>query len=176
MALSVDDIKRMPVRQKVLALFVLFILLGFAYYSIYYQDAMQREEKLQQDLSAVQMELAQKQKLMEEAEGLGGVEFQLFEPLAPVEKEFYAELPVKISLTGVYHDTAIFFEKVAKLPRIVNVSDISMERREGTKDVNGPKGPILATSFLIKTYMFVEKPVEGSKKADGTDKKAAQKK
>jgi type IV pilus assembly protein PilO len=93
-----------------------------------------------------------------------------------VEKEFYAELPVKISLTGVYHDTAIFFEKVAKLPRIVNVSDISMERREGTKDVNGPKGPILATSFLIKTYMFVEKPVEGSKKADGTDKKAAQKK
>ena len=213
MALSVDDIKRMPVRQKVLALIVLFILLGFAYYSIYYQDAMQREEKLQQDLSAVQMELAQKQKLMEEklkfekeiaqlqellkvamaklpeqkeipgllismseAEGLGGVEFQLFEPLAPVEKEFYAELPVKISLTGVYHDTAIFFEKVAKLPRIVNVSDISMERREAAKDANGPKGPVLATSFLIKTYMFVEKPVEGSKKADGTDKKAAQKK
>jgi len=213
MALSVDDIKRMPVRHKVLALIVLFILLGFAYYSIYYQDAMQKEEKLQQDLSAVQMELAQKQKLMEEklkfekeiaqlqeqlkvamaklpeqkeipgllismseAEGLGGVEFQLFEPLAPVEKEFYAELPVKISLTGVYHDTAIFFEKVAKLPRIVNVSDISMERREGTKDANGHKGPVLATSFLIKTYMFVEKPVEGSKKVDGTDKKAAQKK
>lgn len=213
MALSVDDIKKMPVRQKVLALFVLFILLGFAYYSIYYQNAMQDEERLQQNLATLQIELAQKQKLMEEklkfekeiaqlqeqlkvamaklpeqkeipgllismseAEGLGGVEFQLFEPLAPVEKEFYAELPVKISLTGVFHDTAIFFEKVAKLPRIVNVSDISMERREGAKDANGPKGPVLATSFLIKTYMFVEKPVEGSKKADGTDKKAAQKK
>lgn len=213
MALSVDDIKKMPVRQKVLALFVLFILLGFAYYSIYYQSAMQDEERLQQNLATLQIELAQKQKLMEEklkfekeiaqlqeqlkvamaklpeqkeipgllismseAEGLGGVEFQLFEPLAPVEKEFYAELPVKISLTGVFHDTAIFFEKVAKLSRIVNVSDISMERREGAKDVNGPKGPVLATSFLIKTYMFVEKPVEGSKKVDGTDKKAAQKK
>jgi type IV pilus assembly protein PilO len=113
---------------------------------------------------------------MSEAEGLGGVEFQLFEPLAPVEKEFYAELPVKISLTGVYHDTAIFFEKVAKLPRIVNVSDLSMERREAAKDANGAKGPVLATSFLIKTYMFVEKPVEGSKKVDGTDKKAPQKK
>ncbi len=213
MALSVDDIKKMPVRQKVLALFVLFILLGFAYYSIYYQNAMQEEERLQQNLATLQIELAQKQKLMEEklkfekeiallqeqlkvamaklpeqkeipgllismseAEGLGGVEFQLFEPLAPVEKEFYAELPVKISLTGVYHDTAIFFEKVAKLPRIVNVSDLSMERREGAKDTNGSKGPVLATSFLIKTYMFVEKPVEGSKKVDGTDKKAAQKK
>ena len=213
MALSVDDIKKMPVRQKVLALFVLFILLGFAYYSIYYQNAMQEEERLQQNLATLQIELAQKQKLMEEklkfekeiaqlqeqlkvamaklpeqkeipgllismseAEGLGGVEFQLFEPLAPVEKEFYAELPVKISLTGVFHDTAIFFEKVAKLPRIVNVSDLSMERREGAKDVNGSKGPVLATSFLIKTYMFVEKPVEGSKKVDGTDKKAAQKK
>jgi type IV pilus assembly protein PilO len=113
---------------------------------------------------------------MSEAEGLGGVEFHLFEPLAPVEKEFYAELPVKITLSGVYHDTAVFFEKVAKLPRIVNVSDISMERRDGTKDGNAAKGPVLATSFLIKTYMFVEKPVEGSKKADGTDKKAAEKK
>jgi type IV pilus assembly protein PilO len=213
MALSVDDIKRMPVRQKVLALFVLFILVGFAYFSLYYQNAIADEERLEQNLAALQVELSQKQKLLEqkilfekeiaqlqeqlkiamaklpeqkeipgllismsEAEGLGGVEFQLFEPLAPVEKEFYAELPVKISLSGVYHDTAVFFEKVAKLPRIVNVSDISMERREGTKDGNGAKGPVLATSFLIKTYMFVEKPVEGSKKADGTDKKAAEKK
>jgi type IV pilus assembly protein PilO len=213
MALSVDDIKRMPLRQKVLALFVLFILFGFAYFSLYYQNAIMEEEKLEQSLAALQIELAQKQKLMEEkikfeqeiarlqeqlkvamaklpeqkeipgllismseAEGLGGVEFQLFEPLAPVEKEFYAELPVKISLTGVYHDTATFFEKVAKLPRIVNVSDISMEKRDGAKDGNGAKGPVLATSFLIKTYMFVEKPVEGSKKADGTDKKAAEKK
>jgi len=213
MALSVDDIKRMPVRQKVLALFVLFILVGFAYFSLYYQNALADEERLEQNLASLQVELSQKQKLLEqkilfekeiaqlqeqlkiamaklpeqkeipgllismsEAEGLGGVEFQLFEPLAPVEKEFYAELPVKISLSGVYHDTAVFFEKVAKLPRIVNVSDISMERREGTKDGNNAKGPVLATSFLIKTYMFVEKPVEGSKKADGTDKKAAEKK
>ena len=213
MALSVDDITRMPLRQKVLALFVLFILLGFAYFSLYYQNALIEEEKLEQNLAALQVELAQKQKLMEEkikfeqeiaqlqaqlkvamaklpeqkeipgllismseAEGLGGVEFQLFEPLAPVEKEFYAELPVKIALTGVYHDTVTFFEKVAKLPRIVNVSDISMEKREGVKDGNGAKGPVLATSFLIKTYMFVEKPVEGSKKADGSDKKAAEKK
>ena len=44
------------------------------------------------------------------------------------------------------------------------------------KDANGAKGPVLATSCLIKTYMFVEKPVEGSKKADGTDKKATEKK
>jgi type IV pilus assembly protein PilO len=213
MALSVDDIKGMPLRQKVLALFVLFILVGFAYFSLYYQNALADEERLEQNLASLQVELSQKQKLLEqkilfekeiaqlqeqlkiamaklpeqkeipgllismsEAEGLGGVEFQLFEPLAPVEKEFYAELPVKISLSGVYHDTAVFFEKVAKLPRIVNVSDISMERREGTKDGNGAKGPVLATSFLIKTYMFVEKPVEGSKKADGTDKKAAEKK
>ncbi len=137
---------------------------------------MTEEERLEQNLAALQVELSQKQKLLEqkilfekeiallqgqlkiamaklpeqkeipgllismsEAEGLGGVEFQLFEPLAPVEKEFYAELPVKISLSGVYHDTAVFFEKVAKLPRIVNVSDISMERREGTKEVTVPR-------------------------------------
>ncbi|HOR32155.1 MAG TPA: hypothetical protein PK391_07085, partial [Syntrophales bacterium] len=66
MALSVDDLKRMPLRQKVLAMFVFVILLGFAYYSLYYQAAMQEEEQLQQKLTALQTELSQKQKLMEE--------------------------------------------------------------------------------------------------------------
>jgi len=56
-------------------------------------------------------------------------------------------------VTGSFQNTVHFFEKVAKLPRIVNVSDISMGDR---KNVKG-RGDLITTSCTVKTYMFVDK-------------------
>lgn len=69
-------------------------------------------------------------------------------------EKFYQEIPVKVSLRGRFHNTLSFFEKLAFLPRIVNVVDITMA--EG-KDVKGT-GPVVKTDCIIKTYMFVDKP------------------
>ncbi len=55
-----------------------------------------------------------------------GLEFLLFEPRGEKIKEFYAEIPVSIIVTGNYHQTALFFDKVARLHRIVNVDNIKM--------------------------------------------------
>lgn len=82
-----------------------------------------------------------------------GLEFILFEPVASVNKEFYDEIPVNITVNGRFHDTAVFFEKVARLPRIVNITDLSMGGGKETAD----SGYSLTTSCRIKTYMFVEK-------------------
>ena len=79
-----------------------------------------------------------------------GLEFLLFEPKPEVRKEFYAEIPVAINVTGGYHDMAVFLDKIARLSRIVNVRDISMGR---TKD-----GLDLSTSCTAVTYKFVEGP------------------
>ncbi|MBM4270845.1 MAG: hypothetical protein FJ139_01605 [Deltaproteobacteria bacterium] len=87
----------------------------------------------------------------------------------PVEEKFYEEIPVDVSVNGSYHNTAIFFEKVAKLPRIVNVENISMSEVKGQK---GRRGHMVNTTCVIKTYMFLEKMEE--KKAD--EKKAPEKK
>jgi type IV pilus assembly protein PilO len=113
-----------------------------------------------------------------------GIEFILFEPkqsekkppvpqqagakppdtkgAAPkqVEEKFYDEIPVKVTVTGGFHSIVIFFEKVAKLPRIINIEDISMS--DG-KEIKG-RGRYINTSCMIKTYMFLEKLDE--KKAD----------
>ncbi|MGZ6193556.1 MAG: type 4a pilus biogenesis protein PilO [Syntrophales bacterium] len=78
----------------------------------------------------------------------------------PREEQFYEEIPVKVSITGSFHNTVTFFEKVAKLPRIVNIEDISMSE---TKDIR--RGRLIVTNCVIKTYMFLEKMDE--KKADG---------
>lgn len=82
------------------------------------------------------------------------------EPAKEAEEKFYDEIPVKVAINGGYHNTAVFFDKVAKLPRIINIENISMSQ---VKDVKG-RGQLINTSCVIKTYMFLEKMEE--KKAD----------
>ena len=59
--------------------------------------------------------------------GLGrGLQFELFKPAAQEKMaEFYAELPIKIKITGTYHDMGAFASDVAQLPRIVTLNDIA---------------------------------------------------
>jgi type IV pilus assembly protein PilO len=84
-----------------------------------------------------------------------GLEFLLFEPKSEVRKEFYAEIPVAMHVRGGYHDLAIFFDKVARLSRIVNIKNIEMGRAKDSMDLN--------TSCTAVTYKFVE-PAPSDKK------------
>ena len=77
-----------------------------------------------------------------------GLEFLLFEPKTELRKEFYAEIPVAMQVVGGYHDLAIFFDKVARLSRIVNIKNISMGRVKDTQQLN--------TTCTAVTYKFVE--------------------
>jgi len=85
------------------------------------------------------------------------LEFLLFEPKAERTKEFYAEIPISIIVTGNYHKTALFFDKVARLHRIVNIDDIDMTVTKESDE--------LKTLCTAVTYRFVEtKPEKDSKK------------
>ena len=77
----------------------------------------------------------------------------------PQEEQFYEEIPVRVTVYGGFQSMVTFFEKVAKLPRIINIEDINMSE---TKDIK--RGRLLSTNCVIKTYMFLEKMDE--KKAD----------
>jgi len=88
-----------------------------------------------------------------------GLEFLLFQPEPEKIEDFYAEIPVSIKVIGSYHNVALFFDKVARLSRIVNIDDIKMTSTKGNTD--------LITSCKAVTYRFVEtKPekVPSSKK------------
>ena len=81
------------------------------------------------------------------------LEFILFKPEKEKAKGFYAELPVSIKVTGGYHGAALFFEKVAKLNRIVNIKDIKMSKiKKSNKDISDD----LDISCKAVTYMFIE--------------------
>jgi type IV pilus assembly protein PilO len=59
--------------------------------------------------------------------GLGrGLQFELFKPGTEVMKDFYAELPITLRVTGNYHDLGAFAGDVAKMPRIVTLNEINI--------------------------------------------------
>jgi type IV pilus assembly protein PilO len=77
-----------------------------------------------------------------------GLEFLLFEPKAEIRREFYAEIPVAMSLRGDYHTLAVFFDKVARLSRIVNINNITVTPSKDGRELN--------TACTAITYKFVE--------------------
>ncbi len=81
-----------------------------------------------------------------------GLEFLLFEPKPENTKEFYAEIPVAMSIRGDYHNMALFFDKVARLSRIVTIQNIAIQRGKDQRDLNA--------NCTAVTYKFVEPPPE----------------
>lgn len=80
--------------------------------------------------------------------GLGrGLQFELFKPGSESLKDFYAELPITIKVTGSYHDLGAFTGDIAKLPRIVTLNDI---------DVTTAKDGGLVMSAVAKTFRYLD--------------------
>jgi type IV pilus assembly protein PilO len=80
--------------------------------------------------------------------GLGrGLQFELFKPEAEVKSEFYAQTPIKIKVTGGYHDMAAFTSDVAKLSRIVTLHDIG---------ISPDKDGALTMDATAKTYRYLD--------------------
>ena len=88
--------------------------------------------------------------------GEAGLEFQLFQPGAEVNKKFYTELPLQLRVQGGYHNLAEFFDRVAAIPRIVTIKDITIVP-------GGGKGGKLNASCSAVTYKFIEQT--GKKKS-----------
>lgn len=86
-----------------------------------------------------------------------GLEFKLFEPKGESPKEFYAELPINISVVGDYHQFGEFVSGIAALPRIVTTHDISIKAAKGDV-VDGV--PQLTMNAIAKTYRALEEESE----------------
>ena len=71
--------------------------------------------------------------------GLGrGLQFELFRPAAQEKMaEFYAELPIRLRITGTYHDMGAFASDIAQLPRIVTLNDLAINNEKGTLVLEG---------------------------------------
>jgi type IV pilus assembly protein PilO len=84
-----------------------------------------------------------------------GIEFELFEPQPPVQKEFITENPVHIKVRGGYHELGIFLSKVANLDRIVNVSGLKVSPYKA-KGADETAGPSIMAELTMTAYTLVE--------------------
>lgn len=105
--------------------------------------------------------------LLSSLENLGaqsGLEVLLFQPQKEVNRNFYAEIPLKIEVTGPYHNVGTFFDKVSRLSRIVNIGDVKMTQARAAKSKSDTV--ILKTSCTATTYKFIEvkEPKKGKKR------------
>jgi len=80
-----------------------------------------------------------------------GLDQKLFQPSPQVNKDFYAELPIKMRLTGTYHAIGAFVSGIAALPRIVTLHDI-----EVTPLSKSPGSELLQLDVTAKTYRYLD--------------------
>jgi len=238
MAITVEDLKKLSPKMLALLLVVSFLLLGYFYWFLLFNDAWAKRSALQAKVAELGQQIAEKERivaqkgkylkevaLLREAFTLAltklpdqreipglfqavsvagretGIDFLLFEPKPPEKPaaqpagkgaevranlkpsdqraeqktggpkpppapdKFYEEIPVKVNINGGFNNTVYFFDKVARLPRIINIMDISIG---DAKDVPG-RGRVVNTTCVVKTYMFTEKTVDKGGKPD--DKK-----
>lgn len=228
MAITVDTLKNLSPKIKILLLVIAYALIGYFYFFFVLQGDIEKRISLQTKLAELQEQVdrqeriaAQKAKHLKDVAALkedyklaltklpdkreiqplfqavatsgkiAGLDFLLFEPKPPQKtpeakpgaadnlkpsdqraeqkpgdgkapaksakqsepEKFYEEIPVTVTISGRFHNVLSFFEKVANLPRIVNIENITMG--EGA-EIKG-RGWVIKTNCIIKTYMFVDK-------------------
>lgn len=99
--------------------------------------------------------------------GLGrGLQFELFKPGQVVVKDYYAELPIDIKVTGTYHDVGAFASDVANLSRIVTLNNLNL--------VSGKDGA-LTLDAVAKTFRYLDADEVSAQRKAVNDKKAGKK-
>lgn len=99
--------------------------------------------------------------------GLGrGLEFDLFKPSPETMRDFYAELPITVRITGSYHDLGRFASDVAQLPRIVTLNNLAITQ---TKD------GVLTLDAVAMTYRYLDEEELAKVKKAAKDSKGGNK-
>lgn len=97
--------------------------------------------------------------------GLGrGLQFELFKPGQVVVKDYYAELPIDLKVTGGYHDLGSFTSDIANLPRIVTLNNMSL--------ATGKDG-VLTLEAVAKTFRYLDAEEVAAQRKAAADKNKA---
>lgn len=97
-----------------------------------------------------------------------------FTPGVLSDKEFYSEWPIKVDLDGSYHNLALFFDKISRFSRIINIENLDIK---ALPQVKNPKAPdaanphTISAKFTAKTFVYKEPEPEDTSKDKDKNKK-----
>jgi type IV pilus assembly protein PilO len=205
MALKLDDLSKIPSKQKVLLAVLFSALVVVGYYYLYYKEASRQITGLETQLTSLRAKIKEQEviagnlqsfqaevqrlegqlsllleqlpnsaeipSLLKNVSDLGkeaGLDILKFAPSGEVKKEFYAEIPVSITVRGDYHSFVEFADKVSHYPRIVNLSNISFSSPKAA----GENLVLSTINCKATTFRFLEQPPPGQAAAAGSGGKA----
>lgn len=82
----------------------------------------------------------------------GDFDLLRFTPRGLAARDFYSEWPIAIQLNGKYHNLALFFDRIRRFSRIINVEDLRVNATRGRHSI--------ASNFIIKTFIYNPPPAE----------------
>lgn len=125
-----------------------------------YVDRLQKQLPSKAEMAALLTDINQA--------GAGrGLQFELFKPQQVVVKDYYAELPIDIKISGSYHDIGAFTGDIANLPRIVTLNNLQLST---SKDGG------LTLEAVAKTFRYLDPDEVAAQRKAAADKKKAAKK
>lgn len=91
----------------------------------------------------------------------GDFALKRFAPKELQDKEFFSEWPIEVSIDGSYHNLALFFDRISRFSRIINIEDLQISA------ISDPKSPHTITAgFRAKTFVYKEPDPESPATAD----------
>lgn len=100
-----------------------------------------------------------------------GLDQKLFQPGAQVNKDFYAELPIRMRLTGSFHSIGAFVSGIAGLPRIVTLHNVEIAPAGRERGVDQ-----LQLDVTAKTYRYLDEEEQAAAKPEPASKKGSKRK
>lgn len=89
----------------------------------------------------------------------GDFALKRFTPAALADKDFYSEWPIAINVEGTYHNLALFFDRISRFSRIINIENLDVDAVPPAK---GGQYHTIKASFIAKTFVYKEpEPEEG---------------
>ena len=123
----------------------------------------ERREELQAQLDAALGQLPNSKELpglLTDMSSLGkksGLEVRYFDPMKEISRGFFAEVPIKVEFFGAYHDVGVFFDRLSRLPRIVNITKLDMSVESERAGL-----PRLKVTGVATTFRFLARKPKGS--------------
>jgi type IV pilus assembly protein PilO len=139
------------------------------------QEKKKQLDKIEAEIASLTGQLQELQKIIPQKEEIDvilrmiqqmAVDSRLdiirFTPRPEVNRDFYAERPIAIEITGNYHNLASFFDRLSKFERLFNIENFAIRALPNQTD-----DLTIAANFIAKTYIFLEEQAKPPAKPVG---------
>jgi Tfp pilus assembly protein PilO len=126
----------------------------------------QELDQIQAELERMKITLSQLEAIMPQKEEISAILRQMqqlaydtrlniikFMPKEEIAKDFYAEKPISVEITGTYHNLAIFFDRLSNFRRLFNIDDFTIRALREQTDAS-----TISAEWTAKTYLFRQEP------------------